>query len=323
MRHGVTPTLAGSFIESEAFSTPSPVGAVKMWHSEGNKCCLAGSVIANYFNLINHLKNMEIEVIELTESFRLYRVGFVNYYVYSGERTVLIETGLTCTASKLLEELDEDVDSIFVTHAHFDHITGLSVLLEQYPEAEVAGHAGIARLFEKEKVVKSWFSDDSEVCGEGYDGERLRIDVAVGEGDEYYGLEIYEVPGHSPDSVVVYNRKENVLIVSDSLGYFTSSGRVVPLFFYSYEQYMSSIDRIASFRPNVLGLGHVRHFTGRECDMAIERAKIETEKFAEMIMSGADDEEIMKNFVVDELKFYPEKSMMASAMLLKRRVLES
>ncbi|WP_456368595.1 MBL fold metallo-hydrolase [Geoglobus sp.] len=266
---------------------------------------------------------MEIEVIELTDSFRLYRIGFVNYYVYSGERTVLIETGLTCTASKLLEELDEDVDSIFVTHAHFDHITGLSVLLEQYPDAEVAGHRGIARLLEKEKLVNSWFSDDLEVCGERYDGEGLRVDVTVGEGDEYHGLEIYEVPGHSPDSVVLYDRKENVLIVSDSLGYFTSSGRVVPLFFYSYEQYLNSIDRIARFKPSVLGLGHVRYFTGRECDRAVERARIETERFAEMIRSGADDEEIMNSFVVDELKFYPEKSMMASAMLLKRRVLES
>ncbi|WP_456478636.1 MBL fold metallo-hydrolase [Geoglobus ahangari] len=266
---------------------------------------------------------MEVEVIELTGSFKLYRVGFVNYYVYSGEKTVLIETGLSCTASKLLEELDEDVDSILITHAHFDHITGLSVLLEQYPEAEVAGHASIARLLEKEKVLKSWFKDDAEVCGESYDGEKLRIDRGLGEGDVFHGLEIYEVPGHSPDSLAVYHRGENVLLVSDSLGYFTSSGKVIPLFFYSYDQYLSSIDRLAGFRPEILGVGHVKYFTGRECDHAVRRAREEAVRLAEMVKSGMEDEKLLEYFIVDELKFYPKEAMKASAMLLKRRVLES
>lgn len=265
---------------------------------------------------------MEVEVVELTDAFKLYRVGFVNYYLYSGEKTILIETGLTCTAGRLLEEFEEDVDAIVITHAHFDHITGLSVLLEQYPEAEVAGHAGIAKLLEKEKVLNSWFSDDSEVCGEGYDGEKLRIDTFLKEGDVFHELEVYEVPGHSPDSIALYHRGENVLLVSDSLGYFTSSGRVVPLFFYNYEQYLRSMDRIAEFRPNILGVGHVNYFTGKRCDEAIRRAREEAIRLAEMVKSGMDDEKLLEYFIVDELKFYPKEAMKASAMLLKRRVLE-
>ncbi len=265
---------------------------------------------------------MNVEEVELTDTFRLYRVGFANYYLYSGEKTVLIETGLTCTAGKLLEEIDEDLDAIVITHAHFDHITGLSVLLEQYPDAEVAGHAGVAKLLQKDKVVNSWLSDDSEVCGEEYSGERLRVDTVLKEGDVFWGLEVYEVPGHSPDSIALYQRDENVLLVSDSLGYFTSSGKVIPLFFYNYEQYLRSIDRIAEFRPRILGVGHVNYFTGKQCDDSVKRAKEEAIRLAEMIRSGVEDDKLLEYFIVDELKFYPKEAMRASAMLLKRRVLE-
>ncbi len=266
---------------------------------------------------------MQVEVSELTPSLKLYRVGLINYYLFMGEKNVLIETGLTCTAEKLLEELEENVDAVIITHSHFDHIAGLSVILEQYPDAEVAGHEKIAPLLEKEKVIKSWYSDNSHFCKEEVQEPNLRLDRGLKEGDTFYGLEIFEFPGHAPDSIGVYSRKENALLVTDCLGYFTSSGRIVPLFFYNYQQYLDSIQRISGFRPQVLGVGHLRVFRGRECDQAIKDAYDEAVKLGNMIKSEMSDEELIDYFFVDELRLYPEQAMKVSAGLLKRRVLES
>ncbi len=266
---------------------------------------------------------MEVDVLELTPSFRLYRVGLINYYLFKGDGNVLIETGLTCTAEKLLEELEEDLDAVIVTHSHFDHIAGLSTILEQYPEAEVAGHERIAPLLEKEKVIRSWYSDNNHFCTKEVQEPSLKLDRLLKEGDVFHGLEIFEFPGHSPDSIGVYSRKENVLLVTDCLGYFTSSGRIVPLFFYNYQQYLDSIQRISGFRPEILGVGHLRVFRGQECDRAISNAYDEAVRLGEMIRSEMSDDELIDYFFVDELRLYPEQAMKISAGLLRRRVLEA
>jgi len=266
---------------------------------------------------------MNVEVDSLTDSIKLYRVGPINYYLFSGEKNILIETGFTCTSEKLLEEIEEDIDAVIVTHSHFDHIAGLSAILEQYPDAEIGAHENVVPLLQKEKVVKSWHSDNTYFCKEEYGDLNLRVDTALKEGDVFYGLEIFEFPGHAPDTIGIYLRKENALIVTDCLGYFTSSGRIVPLFFYNYQQYLDSIEKISSFRPHILGVGHLRFFRGRECDLAIRNAYSEAVKLGEMIRSGMDDEELIDYFYVDELRLYPEQTMKLSAGLLRRRVFES
>ncbi len=268
---------------------------------------------------------METDVVELTPSVKLYKVAEMNYYLYKGEKNVLIEAGLSCTASKLLEILEEDIDAILITHSHFDHVSGLPILLEQY-DVEVAAHENLSKLLGKEKVLNSWRKDNREFCKKAYkiEVEGLNfpkdIDVKLREGSDYYGLEIFETPGHSPDSISVYFRKENVLIVSDALGYFTSSGKIIPLFFYDYGSYINSINRISLFKPYILGVGHVYYFKGKECDNAVKKALDETVKLAENIRSGMSDEELLNYFIVDEIKLYPEESMKFSAMLLKKRV---
>lgn len=271
---------------------------------------------------------METEIVELTPSVKLYKVGETNYYLYKGEKNVLIDCGLSCTAEKLLEILEENIDAVLITHGHFDHVGGLSVILEQY-DAEVAAHEGVAKLLGKEKVVKSWIKDDREFCKKAYEVEAevsefsKKIDVALKDGDDYHGLEIIETPGHSPDTISIYLRRENVLIASDALGYFTSSERIVPLFFYNYESYLESIKKIQMLRPYILGLGHVYFFRGKECDKAVENALNETLKLAERIKAGMSDEELIEYFIVDELKLYPDETIKASALLLKKRVLGS
>ncbi|AIY90241.1 MBL fold metallo-hydrolase [Geoglobus acetivorans] len=267
---------------------------------------------------------MDAEVIELSDSLKLYRIGHFNYYVFSGEKNVLIEVGWSCVAEKFLEVLEEDIDAIILTHAHSDHITGLPRILEEYPDAEVFAHENVSRLFQREKVVNIWLQEDAFVCGHEIKTENgFRVDRAVGDGDYVYGLEIYEATGHSPDSIIVYHRKSNALLISDCFGFITSSGVHAPLFFYSFEEYLNSIEKIASFRPEILGLGHIHVFRGRECDAVARKAREETLKARELIRSGASDEELYERFIVGELRLYPGETMLNSVKILKKRVLES
>ncbi len=82
------------------------------------------------------------------------------------------------------------VDRIILTHNHFDHAGGAATLKERY-KAELLAWApgpGVDRLLQ--------------------DGEELRL------GDQWF--EVIHMPGHSHDSICLFNYSEGVLFSGDS-----------------------------------------------------------------------------------------------------------
>jgi glyoxylase-like metal-dependent hydrolase (beta-lactamase superfamily II) len=79
--------------------------------------------------------------------------GLNNVYVFRGEETVLVDTGVSTepTREELVESLAElggalaDVDRVFLTHWHYDH-AGLAGLIQQESGATVHVHEGDAPL---------------------------------------------------------------------------------------------------------------------------------------------------------------------------------
>ena len=272
---------------------------------------------------------MDVEVSQLTDSVWLYKVGIVNYYLYKGEKVVLYEAGLSCTASKLLEELDVAPDYLIVPHGHFDHVCGVSLIAEMYPEVKVVAHEKVKDIASKEKVLKAWASDDLQLCKnyfgieEEVDISKIRIDLAVKEKDKVSDIEIMETPGHSPDCISAYLRKENVLLVSDSLGFPLSSGKILPMFFYNFDEYYESMKRIEGIKPYVLGLAHNKCLKGENCDTFVENAISETITVYKTLKSDISDEEVFRQIYIDEIASYPEMTMRVTAKLLRKRAIDS
>ena len=272
---------------------------------------------------------MDVEVLQLTDSVWLYKVGIVNYYLYKGEKVVLYEAGLSCTASKLLEELDATPDYLIVPHGHFDHVSGVSLIVEMYPDVKVVAHDKVKNLASKDKVLKAWAADDSQVCKNfGMEGEvdvsKIRVDVTIKEGDKVSDFEILETPGHSPDCISAYLRKENVLLVSDSLGFPLSSGKIVPFFTHNFKEYVESIKRIGNVKPYVLGLSHNACVKGKECDAFVEKALSEAitlyKKFKTQQLT---EDELVNEILREELAKYPSATMKATVKVIGKRILES
>ncbi len=270
-----------------------------------------------------------VDVIELTKSITLYKVGLVNYYVVKGEEVVIFEAGLSCSAEKLLEELDVEPDYVIVPHGHFDHVGGVAVFKEVYPDVKIAAHPAVAELAGKEKVVNSWRTDDAELCKNYYKKEgvgelNVGIDIEVTEGSQVGDLEIMETPGHTRDCISGYLRRENAVFVNDSLGFAFSSGGILPMFFYNFEDYVKSIKRVQGLKPYILGLSHNTYFTGRACDDFISESLSETIQLYNRLKRGdISDEELVSLVFRDEIRYYPEMTMKATAKLLKKRVMES
>ncbi|AGK60613.1 hypothetical protein Asulf_00593 [Archaeoglobus sulfaticallidus PM70-1] len=153
--------------------------------------------------------------IELTKSIALYKVGLVDYYVVKGEEVVIFESDLSCSAERLLEELDVEPDYVIVSHGHFDHVGGVAIL-EVYLDVKIAAHPAVAELAGKEKVINSCGADDAELCRnyykkEGVDELNVSVDLEVTERGQVGELEIMETPSHSKDCISVYPRRENAV----------------------------------------------------------------------------------------------------------------
>ncbi|MEQ8189919.1 MAG: MBL fold metallo-hydrolase [Candidatus Eremiobacterota bacterium] len=145
--------------------------------------------------------------------------GMLNSFCIKGEKAVLIDAGTPGDGEKILEYLPvyglkpQDISLILITHCHFDHFGGLSVLKEK-TGAPVAVHKSGAELLKEGKnnliipcsttgtVLKYMMKAFPPKMVSGVTADIL-IDEELALKDFGIKGKIISTPGHTPDSVSV------------------------------------------------------------------------------------------------------------------------
>src|ERR1700687_3746029 len=150
--------------------------------------------------------------------FQMMQVGplGVNCYIVgdedSREVVVIDPGGHARQIGELLDNLRLRVRAIVLTHAHFDHVMGVEALKRATGAPLMVG--------EKEKPIFESVETQGQAFGLAVpplpDPERW-----LNEGDMVqagnFKLEVFEVPGHSPGSIALYNAENGVVFVGDVL----------------------------------------------------------------------------------------------------------
>lgn len=162
---------------------------------------------------------MEITVIKGVGSERSYLVATSKGYI-------LIDVGFPSTGRKILA-LTKNISLIVLTHRHYDH-GGSAERVKKETGAKIAAGIKIGtggnylRLFRYlPHLGRSWlrnfylpkFSDLRVKI-------KIQADIFLREGDfvdEAKNLQVISTPGHTPDSICLYNAKEKILFAGDTL----------------------------------------------------------------------------------------------------------
>jgi len=185
-----------------------------------------------------------------------------NTYVIKDKLSILIDPGLNEYLPALLQDMQKDgidpktIDIIMNTHLHGDHswsneafkqASGAEILLPTVQKQ--LGDAATTQASKFFGVPTAQFSEDRVI-----DEDHL----SLGETE----IEIIPSPGHSPESVCFYLRKEKVLICGDVI-FNQNTGRV-DLPGGDADQLKQSIEKLSKLDVEYLLPGHMGIVTGAD-----------------------------------------------------------
>jgi 2-aminobenzoylacetyl-CoA thioesterase len=231
----------------------------------------------------------------------LHAVGLPEVPVYvlrTGRSWVLVEGGVTATASLVLAQLRALVGDLsrishwFITHAHYDHCGLLPYLVPELPAARVFVPEAALGNFQRPTAQAAIDSMNDGVSADWWQlhgpDERLKAQRrawsalplqplaagAVVELDGGFRLRAVEADGHCPAQLCFFEETRGWAFTGDALGEPVTADEWCPLTFHDASAYRATLRRVAQLEPSVLCAGHHSVFLGacaRRCAADAER----------------------------------------------------
>lgn len=200
---------------------------------------------------------------------------YSSVYIVAGDSVVLVETGLSTSADKILEGIaqlgfhKDEITHIIVTHIHLDHAGGAGILAKEFRNTEVVVHKkGVPHIIDTTKLVKSAKRALGEM-GKAYGLEKV-VPVSankvksVDEGDIIdigsRHLKVLFTPGHSSHHICLYDEENRGLFTGDAVGiYYPDVDLIKPTTpppNFDMDVAISSIQRLQQLNARALFFSH-------------------------------------------------------------------
>jgi len=205
--------------------------------------------------------------------------GFVHaYLVEVGRSLTLIDTLFDADAHVILNQLRRrgravsDIDSIVLSHGHRSHLGGVA-LRKRLSGAKVYSHQWEADIISGDRKAQAVSLRPMRPllaypfqAGLGLGLGRHRacpVDELLADGDSVGPLQVLHTPGHTPGHLAFFWPERRALVAGDAIATWPNLSAGWPGLNLNKTQHRSSLRRMASLSPEVIGVGHGEPITAR------------------------------------------------------------
>ncbi|MEN6464166.1 MAG: MBL fold metallo-hydrolase [Syntrophaceae bacterium] len=239
---------------------------------------------------------------------------YPGYLIRGSSSNIMIEAGLNILGPAYLGEAEkflgsaDRLDSLLVTHGHYEHMGALPFLKRNIPSLDLRAHPMTCGLLEKEKVVKvmnflsretwGYFKELRQPVAEDVEirpvtfGKPLREGDVIDLGD--WTCEVFETPGHTQDHLSFFLPEPGILFPGEALGnpIMQTENEVKIEFLTSYTSYLNSMRKLIAILPRVkvIAMSHLYYYTDEDVPRIMKMALDDTIRYRELIERYLDME---------------------------------
>ncbi len=192
-----------------------------------------------------------------------------NVFLLTGHKLTLVDTGYKGGSAHILSEASRlgyapsDIANIIITHHHADHVGNLFEL-KRVSQATVFAHPADApyvdgRLPQPGPARPRWLSRLIAPMHRLWSAQPATVDIFVNDGDKLPilgGAKVLHTPGHTPGSICLLLRQEQLIIVGDVLNNRLGLGLPSKVFTTDMAQNIRAIKKLAGLDLKLACFGH-------------------------------------------------------------------
>lgn len=228
-----------------------------------------------------------------------------NILLLGQEQCALVDSGYGTHAAQTVALVQarlgpRPLDLLVNTHLHSDHCGGNTSLRTAYPSLQTVIPPGLA------SAVAAWDDDALSYAPTGQFCPRFSYDRLLRPGDSIRlgarDWEIHAAPGHDPDSVILFQPEQRILISADAL-WANGFGVVFPEIegVSAFQAVAQTLDLIDTLRPTLVIPGHGPVL--RDVSDALERARTRLGQFvADPVRHARHAAKVLLKFKLLELQ---------------------
>ena len=233
---------------------------------------------------------------------------YPGYIIKGRQRHLMIDAGMNLIGPAYIASLEKvfgnknTLDYVFATHSHFDHVGSIPYLKRNLPDLQAGAFERVGTLMKKKSVLDLMTSlselqrgfYQNIVGDEDVRIEPVNFEFNLKEGDRFDlgGLtcEVYEVPGHTGDSLAFFIPEIRALFAGEACGLpeGDKDSHAKAEFLSSYDDYVSSLDKLIRLQPKLIGMAHLWVFTDDDATEFLQRSREATPRYRELIETYLD-----------------------------------
>lgn len=242
--------------------------------------------------------------------------GDAGFLIDDGETSILYDTGFAFTGERLAKKVksslkNRQLDFIFLTHSHYDHVLGSVYVKKYYPQAKIIAGSYAATIFQKSSAKSVMRDLDKKFALKNnildYEDliDSLSVDITVNDGDVLQcgkmSFTVIALPGHTKCSVGFYLSENKLLLGTETLGVYTKSEKIIPSYLVGYDLTLQSFAKAEKLDIHNILVPHYGLLSQQESQFYLQKGK---ENAIETTLSIAKSlrEKISKEAILEQFK---------------------